>query len=133
MKDLTVEQLEKAPSIVQYLYVASFMKQPVGGKTIDEAMEKHPEYFPDEVEHRRKWALIPQEVHDNYWEEYWNIEKELFKDVPPSEGLMAMCNNTEKYQIWSKAWNIANEKAKPLRKKLHEKFYSKYGIEWNGF
>jgi len=132
MKNLTIKQLQEAPSIVQYLYIAGVTKQSVGSKIIDEGIEKYPEYFPDEVEYRRKWALVPQEVHDNYWKEYWDIEKELFKDVPPNEGLMAMCNNTEKYQTWNKMWNIANEKAKPLRKKLHEKFYSKYEIEWDG-
>lgn len=131
MKYLSATQLQKAPPIVQYVYIASFMNQPVGGRTMDDAIEQYPDYFPEEVERMRKWELIPQEVHDNYWKEYGNIDDELFKDVPTSEGLIAWCDNTEKYQIWNKAWNIANEKAKPLREKLHEKYYSKYGIEWN--
>lgn len=60
MKDLSYAEFEKAPSKVQFLYVAAIMKQPVGSQMIEDAIKDHPEYFPDELEHRRKWAAIPK-------------------------------------------------------------------------
>lgn len=56
------------------------MKQPIGSSTYDKAIKEHPEYFPDEIERIRKWELIPQKVHDKYWEEYWELDKEIMKE-----------------------------------------------------
>ncbi len=130
MKNLTTEQFKKAPAIVQNIYIAGFAKQFVSVKTMNEAIEQHPEYFPDEVEHRRKWALIPPEVHDSYWKEYSAIEEEFFNNAPSGKGLMQQMKASPN---WRKAWEGAREKTKQLRKDLHQKYYSEYGIEWNGF
>jgi hypothetical protein len=132
MKDLTIEELEKAPFEIQYLYIMGISNQSVGITIFEEAIEKYPEYFPDEVEYRKKWALIPQEIHDAYWKEYWKLDKEIYKDIPPSKGLMYLINNTDEAKEWKKKWNSANKKAEPLKKKLHKKYYSKYGIKYNG-
>lgn len=56
MKVLSGKELWDAPSIVQFIYVMSVAKQPLGSQMIEEAMSKHPEYFQDELEHRRKWG-----------------------------------------------------------------------------
>ena len=133
MKDLTDKEFFEVPNKVQYIYMMGMMKQPIGSSTYDKAIKEHPEYFPDEVEHRKKWAAIPQEVHDKYWEEYWKIEEEVMKDVSLSKGIMAWLDDQEGYSEWNKKWTEANEKAKPLREALHKKFYSEYCIEWNGW
>jgi len=133
MKDLTDKEFFEVPNKVQYIYMMGMMKQPIGSSTYEKAIKEHPEYFPDEVEHRKKWAAIPQEVHDKYWEEYWKIEEEVMKDVSPSKGIMGWIDDQEGYSEWNKKWTEANEKAKPLREALHKKFYSEYGIEWNGW
>ena len=133
MKDLTDKEFFEVPNKVQYIYMMGMMKQPIGSSTYEKAIKEHHEYFPDEVEHRKKWAAIPQEVHDKYWEEYWKIEEEVMKDVSPSKGIMGWIDDQEGYSEWNKKWTEANEKAKPLREALHKKFYSEYGIEWNGW
>jgi hypothetical protein len=133
MKDLTNKEFFEAPNKVQYIYMMGMMKQPIGSSTYEDAIKEHPEYFPDEVEDRRKWDAIPQEIHDKYWEEYWEIDKEVMKDVPPSKGVIGWIDDQEGYNEWNKKWTKANEKAKPLRESLHKKFYSEYGIEWNGW
>lgn len=133
MKDLTEKEFFDAPNKVQFIYMMGMMKHPIGSGIYEDAIKEHPDYFPDEVEHRRKWDAIPQEVHDSYWEEYWKLDKEVMKDVPQSKGIIGWIDDQEGYAEWNKKWTEANEKAKPLRKALHKKFYSEYGIEWNGW
>lgn len=132
MKDLTEKEFFEAPNKVKYIYMMGMVKHPISLKTYEDAIKEHPEYFPDEVEHRRKWDAIPQEVHDKYWEEYWELDKEIMKDIPSSKGILGWINDQEGYIEWNKKWDEANEKGKPLREALHKKYYSKYGIEWNG-
>ena len=132
MKDLTNKEFEHAPNIVKYIYGMSITKQPIGGSTLDKAIEEYPEYFPDEVNSMKKWAAIPQKVHDAYWKEYWKIDKELNKDTPHlGKGIMYYAEHPEEYVECSRAWKVAYEKGKPLKKELHEKFYAKYNIEYH--
>lgn len=81
MKDLTVKEFEDAPVNVQYIYMCAVLKQPIGLDTYEDAIKEHPEYFPDEIKHRKKSEKIPQEVHDAYFEERYKLEEEIFKDV----------------------------------------------------
>ena len=53
------------------------------------------------------------------------------KDVPPSKGICGWMNDPDGYEDWNKKFTQALEIARPLRKKLHDKFYTKYGIKWN--
>lgn len=132
MKDLSNKEFEDAPAKVKYIYMCAFMKQPIGSSIYEDAIKEHPEYFPDEVEHRKKWEAIPKEVHDAYFEEYHKIDEELFSDIPhKGKGIMFFANNPEADKEFSRAWEAANKKALPLLEALHRKFYSKYGIEWN--
>jgi len=133
MKYLNEKEFFEAPSKVKYIYMMGMMKIPIGSSTYEDVIKEHPEYFPDEVEHRRKWDAIPQEVHDNYLEEYWELDKEIMKNVPPNKGIMGWIDDQEGYSEWNKKWTEAYEKGNPLREALHKKFYSKYGIEWNGW
>jgi len=133
MKDLTTKEFFEAPSRVQYIYTMGMMKQPIGSSLYNEAIEEHPEYFPDVIEHRKKWAVIPQKTHDDYWEEYWALDKEIMKDVPDSKGIVYWASNPSDYVEWNKKYTKAKEQGKPLYQELHKKFYSKYGIEWNGW
>lgn len=133
MKDLSYAELEKAPSRVKFLYMMAIMKQPVGSKMIEEAIKDHPEYFPDELEHRRKWASIPQSVHDEYWEEWQKLDKEVYKDLPPSNGIIGWLDDREGYENWNKVRKRCYDAGQPLFKALHQKYYGQYGIEYNGW
>ena len=131
MRDLTLDEFEDAPTKVQYIYVSLLMNHPIGSSIYEEAIKENPEYFPDEIEHREKWNAIPQEVHDAYWEEYMEIDQEIFKDVPHTgKGLMFYLNNPKESNEHKKAWDAAYKKVLPLREALHRKFYSKYGIKF---
>lgn len=128
MKNLSHEELLKAPTEVQFLYLRAVAKEPVGSKMIEDAMRDHPEYFPDELEHRRKYALIPQSVHDSYMEEWSALQKEIYKDLPKSRGVLEWFDYPEEYAEWNRIWKICYDKAKPLEEALHKKYYSEYGI-----
>ena len=132
MKKLTYQELQKAPTIIQYIYMASVSKIPIGASTVDEAIKKHPEYFPDEVEHRRKWDLIPEEVHQAYNKEMSEMMDKIYEDMPEQKGMFAWSKDPEGYKEWEDKFYECREKEKPLSKHIHEKYYSKYGIEWNG-
>lgn len=132
-KTLTNKQFEEAPAEVQNVYIHALCKIPIGTSNFNEAVEKYPEYFPEETELRRKWAAVPQEIQDTYWEEYKKLDKEIYKDVPhKGKGLLFFANNPKEDKEHSIAWNKANEKSKPLKRALHNKYFSKYGIKWNG-
>lgn len=129
-------RFEDYPHLIKYLYVASKMKFTVGSNQVEEAMEKHPEYFVEELERRRKWDSIPQEVHDDYWKEYSEKDEEHWKEFRgkyKKAGLMYLLNadNNERNQ-YSQDWNAYYSSWKPVEKELHVKYYSKYNIEYNG-
>ena len=103
----------------------------MSSKLIEDSIKDSPEYFTDELEYRRKWDLIPQQVHDEYLKERAALNREIYKDMPPSKGILEWINNIEEYQNWCKKYDECRKKEIPLAKKLHELFYKKYGIEFN--
>ncbi len=128
MKDLSYDELLKAPAKVQFLYVRAMLKEPVGISMCEEAMKEHPEYFPDELEYRRKYALIPQHVHDLYYQEKDVLHNECYKSLPASKGLIGWLDDPKGYEEWNKVYTKCREKEKPLEEALHKKHYSEYGI-----
>ena len=135
MKNLTYKELLEAPARVQFLYWMASTKQPVGSQMIEDAIKESPEYFPDELEHRRKWALIPQCVHDEYWAGKEKLRTECYKDMPPSKGIIgwAFDESGDDYNNWNTAYQKCREIEKPLAEALHKKYYGQYGIEYNGW
>lgn len=131
MRSLTEEELNNAPIKVQQVYMMLIVNQFVSSSLYRECVDKYPDYFPEEVEHKNKWNSIPQEIHDAYWKEYWELEEQIMKDVPPSKGVTGWINDKEGYNKWYKKWFDAKEKGKPLHEDLHKKYYSKYGIDCN--
>ena len=133
MKWLTDKQFLEAPARVQFIYTMAMAKQPVGSKMIKDAIKESPEYFPDELEHRRKWALIPQQVHDDYWKEREILRAEMYKGMPPSKGILGWIKDPKGYEEWSKKYDECRKAEEPLAAALHKRFYGQYGIEWNGW
>ena len=125
MKNLTIKEYNEAPSIIQYIWAMSISNIPIGGSMYNNALKEHPEYFPDEVEHRRKYALIPEEIHKLYREASMKLWDEMSETLP-SKGIVYWCNNPIEYEKWHKE----NKKLAPMRKKkydaLHQKYYGKY-------
>lgn len=129
MKNLTIKELEEAPSIVQFIYQMSVIKQPLGIAMIEEAMRDYPEYFPRELDHRRKWALIPASVHEEYEKERELLRLEMYKDMPESKGLLGWIRSPTSFQEWNKKYSECYDKEKSLAIELYAKYYSEYGIQ----
>jgi hypothetical protein len=133
MKDLTAKEWETAPMEIKNLHLRAYMKLPTGCSTYENAIKEFPEYFPDEVEYSKKWNAIPQEVHDAYLEEYNKIEEMFFCNIPhKGAGMMFFAKHPDAHKEFNKAWIMARNKSLPFHESLHNKYYSKYGIKWNG-
>jgi hypothetical protein len=134
MKDLTHDEFEKAPHTIQYLYMMALSKSPVGTAAIESAMKDYPEYFPDELEHRRKWDLIPQDVHNEYWGKFFLLHSECYKSLPRDTGILQWATgDNEGYKKWNEEYEKCRKKekeAEPLFRKLHAEYYEKWGIPY---
>lgn len=129
MRNITVEEMENAPSEILYLISASVSKIPVGITFYNECIEKYPEYFPDEIEHRRKRALVPKEVDEAYDKECALMREKLYKDLPEiNKGMMYYVNHPEEYKEWSEKQSALVSQEMVLKEKIHKKHYSKYGL-----
>lgn len=128
MKVLTYQELLEAPPKVQLLYLKAVVKQPVGSKIVEDAITEHPEYFPDEIEHRIKYSLIPQQVHDDYWKERDVLIAEIYKEMPPSKGILGWFDDLKGFQEWNEAYKKCRKAEELLATTLHNKFYGQYGI-----
>jgi len=134
MKNLSLNELEEVPVVVQYIWVMGASNTPIGSSIYNKAIKEYPQYFPEEVEHERKWSLIPKEVHEAYFKECHELDKVIYKDVPhQGKGIMFFVNNPKADKEHHTAWTEADKESESLRKKLHDKYYLKYGIEYNGY
>lgn len=132
MKVLTLKEIEQAPSLVQYIYAAWLCNTPIGMATLDEAVKAHPEYFPDEVEHRRKWSLVPKSVQDEYFSELWKLHEEVYNDLPhENKGILYYAQHPKEYREWQEALDKRRPMEAQREKELHEKYLAPYGIPYN--
>lgn len=131
MKELTNNEFKDAPNIVKYIYVRRLLKQPVSASLFNEAVTEYPSYFPKEAEARRKWDTIPQKVHEAYWTEYWKSHNRICKKVPYlGMGILYYAEHPQAHMEYTKAMNVISSKLELLKKKLHKKYYEKYGIDY---
>ncbi len=126
MKALTHEELNAAPGVIQFIYCASIYKQPVGLKHYEEVIEKYPQYFPEEIEHRRKWALIPQEVHTTFNKELETARLKIYELAPKSKGIMHWSQNFKDYVAYEEEMKPLHELYKKTEEVLRAKHYHKY-------
>ena len=131
MKNLNDKEFKEAPNSIQILYCKSIANYPVGSEELKKAIEEFPDYFPEEIEHEKKWNSIPESIHEEYWKEMEALRKEIFKDLPEGRGIFFWINNPTKLKNWQEQYEKLKIKGLPKAKKLHQKFYSSYGIEWN--
>ncbi len=119
----------------------------VGYTLLNEMIEKYPEWFQEEVEHRRKWDSIPQETKDEYFNTNQSLEPyrvkthEQIGEAPFPELLgLGIIGRIEHYnkpnfrEIEDK--HLENEKwSKKLHEiilaediKLYNKLFNEYGL-----
>lgn len=131
MKKLTYNELLEAPAMIQFLYMMAEANIPVGLKMCEDAIREHPEYFLYELEHRRKWELIPQHVHDDYLRELKTLTAEVYKELPPSKGISGWVDVKE-FEEWSAVYMKCRKAEIQITVSLYKKHYGDYGIEWGG-
>lgn len=132
----SVKDHRDIPGIVQYLMAASYLNQGVGSWALEKALSEHPEYFPEVIEHRRKWALIPEEVKTAFFAESSEKEAALYEDcrkLTSGEGGIMHWITREGQEEWIK-YSKCTETKRPLllalKREMHEKYLAKYGIEF---
>jgi hypothetical protein len=131
MKALSIKELEAAPKKIQWLYMMAYAKQPVGASIFDKVLEEYPEYFPDEIEARRKWAAVPESVNDAYWQEWKSMHDEVFRALPKNNGgILYWIDHPEEFKEWNRIYAQCRKVEIVREKELHQKHYAPYGIEY---
>jgi hypothetical protein len=124
-------EMKDIPAIIQYLWAASMSKMPVGSSTLDEAMEKHPEYFPEEVEYCRKMSMVPKQVHDAHMTELMALHDWWFSELPESKGLWYYCQHPEEYtDHWKASEELHSRYNKEeMERRIWNKHYTLWGLK----
>ena len=130
MKDITSTDVKQIPGIVLQIYVNSMCNIPISISTYNEAIEKYPEYFPDEVEHKKKYDAIPKHIHDQYLQEMSELFENYFHHLP-NKGMLCRINNQEEDTDWKKKFDEENGKYSEAEKIIHDKYYGSYDIDFN--
>lgn len=130
MKSIPLNEILEAPLTVREVYFSVIVGMPVSASKYKQAINNHPQYFPDEVEHKRKYDLIPQSVHDAYLKELQETIGVIHADLPKTGGWLSLINNSGESDKWHSEYDKIRKKEKAELKRLHEKYYSKYGIKY---
>ena len=123
MRNLTYQELLKAPGEIQYLYVSYLNKRAVGKSFHDEAMAKHPEYFQDEIEYLMKWEKIPTEVKEACNKEMAEMRASL---TPPSQGLRHYLANQAEID---KQFDAIIPEIRKREKEIFNRHYGPFGLK----
>lgn len=106
--------------------------QYMGLKQYNKMLDDFPELYPKEVEYRRKFNAVPQEVWDAYYKESFAIDEFYNQNRPhPNIGIFGMMNSPDKakeiydYQDSTYAERIAKKRL------VHQKHLGKYNLEFN--
>jgi hypothetical protein len=130
VKDLTLEELNKAPGVIRYIFAASSAGLPVSGKLVDQATKDYPQYFQEEIERKTKWNAIPEEIRKAYLKETTEKYMELYGSIPNSrKGIWYWCNHPEEYKGHEKAYEEIQPKLKQIEIELYNKYIKKYDPE----
>lgn len=132
MRKLTEEQLRKAPDLVQIVHFRAMMGNIWLVNEYLDAIERYPWYFPQEVRAKKKYAKVPKEVHQAYYDECTELQKELGKMIPNPHGLIFFMEHPEDFEEYSLKMKEYSEKLKEEKRKIHQKHYKKYGIKYFG-
>lgn len=117
------------PSIVAYVKASAFYGTPIGYATYERAIKEHPEYFPEEVEYRRKFNAIPaieKEWHFNKLIDLHNQQDlELSKNGYVS-GIIAAIkgDNNDKSDLF----DTIKAKYEKLREEENQRFVKRWNL-----
>jgi len=125
-------RIEDLPHEIMCLWVASMYNHPVGCSQVDKAMELYPEYFPVEVEYRRKMSMVPKQVSDAHMTELMALHNWWFSELPDStKGLWYYSQHPEEWQDHWAASEALHKKydKEEMERRLWNKYYTLYGLK----
>jgi len=124
MKNLTTEEFDKAPPLVQFLHMVAISGISIGSSIVNKAMTEYPEYFEEELERKRKWDSVPNEVHSAYNKELHNMSQVVFYGFSRRGIFSYDPSDTEYNEEYDKRW----KKMKEISDELFKKYYGPYGL-----
>ncbi len=123
MKNLTYQELLKAPTEIQHIYIAALNDRPVAHSFAVNAMQKYPEYFQDEIERAMKWQKVTDEDRKGYNDAIDEIHKELL----PGYG-KGFIYNAANWEVLSREYELVKDEIDRRRKQAFNAWYGKYGL-----
>lgn len=133
------------PNEVLFVWAASAAGNPIGWETYNNAVEKYPEYFPEEVEYRKKWAKVPEEIKNKYLDFSMRLnltkeeedERELLFGKCPHPDILG-CGIIERVAKYGDRWKDFDENDEWLSKwykhrhkkevDLYNELFNPYGL-----
>jgi len=132
MKDLSYSELVNAPSIIQYIYIASVQNQPIGMSIYEEAMKSYPQFFKEELEIRRRWDAVPPHIKEQYFDAMAKMYEKYARETPfYGKGIMFFANNPDKFSEQIAYVEAQRQNKINAGKKIHQQFLSSFGIQFN--
>lgn len=74
----------------------------------------------------QQWHNIPQEAKDAYWIEFYQIQAEVYKNMPTPKGIMYYLINPGELNMYGKALLKCEEAMKERIKELNDKHFGHY-------
>lgn len=140
-------KLEDMPSKVAFVLGAKYSQTPISFEMYESALKEYPEWFPEEIERRRRWDAIPKDEKDEYYSlsKEWSLPtdgflsecEEIFGKMPDPDlrgvGIIQRVT-THEHRDWT-AHDNWFKKVFELRHKqegeLYDKYFAKYGFKYN--
>jgi hypothetical protein len=118
------------PAEVMFLKMAAKMNYPVGVSMYERIISAYPEHFVEVHEHRRKWQLVPQSVHDAYNNEYSALTDPLYKSVPHwGKGIYYLMQaSIEEQSAHHQRLAEIRPELNRIKEELKTKHYEPYGV-----
>lgn len=129
--------IENAPNDVMYIHVMSMNNIPIGYDLYKRTLEKYPEWFPEEMEHKRKMGLASEKEMEAYYKELFEetnkirdkYRKKLKTDIETKDGMITMKGLEQALSNMDYNSNLSIKEEKEqekTRKKIYDKYFSKY-------
>lgn len=124
------------PGIILYLLCANYMGSAVSLSMYNKAKEEYPEYFVEELEHERKWALVPDEIKEAHSNECANATIQIYQECydlndRKGSGFLYWISHPEEMGAFSNCLASKREEITAMEKAMHEKYLAAYGIKFN--
>lgn len=121
------------PSLIQFLLASQASGIGIGLAMYNEAIEKHPEFFVEEIDRAKKWASIPEEVRNQYFGELYSTGAQINKECDACAGGGGLLYWID-HPFEMNEYFACLKRNRPIHQQnelyLHNKYLAIYGIEY---